>query len=1095
VIAPPTSVGVSASNQLKVGILDWSLVISHWSLVIGAGLTLGAFTSRFLAENYYRILPSLNSLPQTTLLSLAITLSLLAFWRLYSMAYARCNKMPLDRALADDAPTYTPLFLLLLYMAQGEVNPLQAKVLLCGCLLLVLAFKAKALFRVRSWKLEVGSWKLRFGHWSLGFGHWSLVIDPWSLVIGLSLFILIFVVYLSTLSPIVGEADSFEFQVVSYTLGIAHPSGYPLYILLGKLFTLLPIGNIAYRVNLISPLFASLAVVCVYLSLLCLTQHRAVSLLAALTFAFSRTFWSQAVIAEVYTLNAFFVALMLYLLLKQIGKLANRQIGKIAFVYGLSLTNHLTMTLLAPAMAIYVWLTSGFNFAQPGSPDPGQKRGFSNPFRARAFGFWTLNFGFLLGLFLLGLSVYLYIPLRWPALHGRPMALGEFVNWVLGSRFRGAFHWDAWLKDPERYAILFRLILEQYGWVGLILGLLGLVWLFTKRRGEAILLLVAYVTYLIYGLNYYVPDISAFVIPAHLIFAIWIGAGFHVLWKVISSRISDIGYWALDSLLITCFSLLITLPLLWINLPQVDMSNHGWEAYRWGQYVLGLDLTPGSVILADSEKIAPLYYLQQVEGVRPDLDIIVMGDEAGYRQQLETRLAQGQTVYLARYLPELEGRFHLRSLGPLVEVGTKPLTSMVLRPTSYVLGLDFGQNIRLLGYEADSLTIEPPDHLRLTLFWQALDKVDANYHVRLRLVSQSGHIWLKEEGRHPVNGYYPTVAWRPGEVIPDFHDLPISEALPPGTYGLEVGLFVPFSQESAWEATIGRVHILEKEGWESPEDQAIPYPLRATFDDELILLGYDRPSFVRPGGQAILTLYWQKLRETSVDYNIALQMLDESGNVLWQEDAPPLFGEYPTSRWGVGQIVQTSHELTMLATEGKVGFRVGLSLPDGQMLPVRKHWLTPLSEWCPLRPIQVRSAPTGGPAINFDNRILLLGYDLDREAVRPGEVLELSLTWQCLRRMDEDYTVFVHILDEGQRIRGQEDIWPVRGTYPTSQWKEGEIIEDIHSVRLSHEAPPGEYQIEVGLYLLSTMARLRVLDEEMRAVDDKVIIGKIAVSP
>jgi len=198
----------------------------------------------------------------------------------------------------------------------------------------------------------------------------------------------------------------------------------------------------------------------------------------------------------------------------------------------------------------------------------------------------------------------------------------------------------------------------------------------------------------------------------------------------------------------------------------------------------------------------------------------------------------------------------------------------------------------------------------------------------------------------------------------------------------------------------------------------------------------------------------------------------------------------------VGQIVQTSHDLTMPSlrllnsTAGEVGLLVGLSLPDsGEMLAVRSRWLAPLSEWRPLRPIQVRSAPlTGGPAINFDNRILLLGYDLDQQQLGPGETLDLSLTWQGLRRMDEDYTVFVHILDQEQRIWGQEDIGPVHGTYPTNQWKEGEIIEDIHRVQLSYEAPPGEYQIEVGLYLLSTMARLRVLDEEMRVVDDKVII-------
>ena len=1125
--------------------------------MLGAGLTLGAFTSRFLAENYYHTLPGLNSLPRTALLSLAVAFAVLVLWRLYSAACARQGKMPLAqacpersrRALADDAFTYTPLFLLLLYLAQREVNPLQAKVLLCGCLLLVIALKAKALLRR------------------------GIVSQRWAeRAIPMGLFVLTFVLYLSTLSPTVGEADSFEFQVVSYTLGVAHPTGYPLYILLGKLFTLLPIGNVAYRVNLISPLFASLAVICLYLCLVRLTQHRAASLLATLTFAFSRTFWSQAVIAEVYTLNAFFVALVFYLLWKASSWLKPGA-GKllVAFVYGLSLTNHLTMALLAPAIAIYALLTGVWTkWEKPGFSLKSASRGIENASNCAYFGckgfknlvsdrfpgfvqspmltkrhFFTNLKRVLItvGLFFLGLSVYLYIPLRWPALHGRPMALGEFANWVLGSRFRGALHWDAWLKAPERYLILARLLLEQYGRVGLILGLLGLVWLFTKRRREAILLLAAYVAYFIYGLSYYVPDISAFIIPAHLIFALWIGAGLYPLWRLASGKLQA-GKFAPCFLLLAA---LLPLNLVWTNLPQVDMSRHGWEAYRWGQYVLGLDLPQGAAILADSEKIAPLYYLQRVEGIRPDLDIIVMGDEAGYRQQLETRLAQGQPIYLARYLPGLEGRFHLRSLGPLVEVGMTPLTQPP--PIERPLSTGFGQSIRLLGYDADSLTIEPPNHLRLTLFWQAMSKIDANYHVRLRLVtvrqgspqSESGHVWLEEEGRHPVNDYYPTVAWHPGEIVPDFHELAISNAMPPGMYRLEVGLFPPFSQEGisvdqtdavrqgspqADHLLLGRVHVLEGEIWPPPADLAIPYPLRASFDpstgpwssgtcpgpfvlgpkdqgrqvqgprtegsghrDELILLGYDRPSFVRPNGQATLTLYWQRLREGTGDYNIALQMVDEAGSAFWQENVPPLFGQYPISCWGVGQIVQTSHDLIMPSTTGEVGLLVGLSHGSSEMLPVRSHWLAPPSEWCPLRPIQVRSTPlAGGPAINFDNRILLLGSGLDRRQLRPGEALELSLTWQCLQRMDEDYTVFVHILDEEQRIWGQEDIGPVHGTYPTSQWKEGEIIEDVHSVRLSYEAPSGEYQIEVGLYLLSTMARLRVLDEEMRVVDDKVII-------
>ena len=89
--------------------------------------------------------------------------------------------------------------------------------------------------------------------------------------------------------------------------------------------------------------------------------------------------------------------------------------------------------------------------------------------------------------------------------------------------------------------------------------------------------------------------------------------------------------------------------------------------------MLSLPIPDHAAILADSEKIAPLYYLQVTEGLRPDLDILVLGDEAQYRQELDQRLAAGQPVYLARFLPNLP--YRMRSLGPLVEVSREPLMS------------------------------------------------------------------------------------------------------------------------------------------------------------------------------------------------------------------------------------------------------------------------------------------------------------------------------------------------------------------------------------------------------------------------------------
>ncbi|NJN97746.1 MAG: DUF2723 domain-containing protein, partial [Anaerolineales bacterium] len=154
------------------------------------------------------------------------------------------------------------------------------------------------------------------------------------------LFIASFLLYLATLAPSVVTIfdDSLEFQLVTYQLGIAHPTGYPLYTLLGKLFTLIvPVGNIAYRVNLMSAFFGAATVAVVYLLVVQIagrlegwkhgsnptfqlsnlpTFHLTLHLggiIGALLFAVGPVFWQQATIAEVYTLNAFWVALLLFL--------------------------------------------------------------------------------------------------------------------------------------------------------------------------------------------------------------------------------------------------------------------------------------------------------------------------------------------------------------------------------------------------------------------------------------------------------------------------------------------------------------------------------------------------------------------------------------------------------------------------------------------------------------------------------------------------------------------------------------------------------------------------------------------------------------
>ncbi len=183
-------------------------------------------------------------------------------------------------------------------------------------------------------------------------------------VLGLGIFLVALVNYIRTLTPSVCAGDSGELTTAIYSMGAAHPPGYPIYCILGKLFTFIPVGNIAYRVNLLSAVFGALTVLIFFFwALRMLGMNRdeeGISLkihgpavVSALMFAFTELLWSQAVIGEVYTVNSFLSALMLYSALlwyEDIEYYRNKTLEPyyaepklllVFFVMGLNLTSHL----------------------------------------------------------------------------------------------------------------------------------------------------------------------------------------------------------------------------------------------------------------------------------------------------------------------------------------------------------------------------------------------------------------------------------------------------------------------------------------------------------------------------------------------------------------------------------------------------------------------------------------------------------------------------------------------------------------------------------------------------------------------------------
>jgi hypothetical protein len=658
------------------------------------------------------------------------------------------------------------------------------------------------------------------------------------------------------------------------------------------------------------------------------------------------------------------------------------------------------------------------------------------------------------------------------------MTLRDFLTYVTGGQFHGALRLAGW-RDPTRWRIVARLLHQTFGWIGLGLAALGLVDLSIRGRRALALTGATFLAFLVYGLDYMVADIAVFLLPAHAVLAIWMGCGAALLARSLSSIPSSTPVWAAGAVwrsgLATLFAV-IPLSRIWINLPAVDRSRDR-GSYDWGQYALSRPLKEGSAILADTKKFAPLYYLQQVEGVRPDLDIVLLGSEDLYQADLRQRLAAGQSVYLARYLPHLEG-FYLRSIGPLVEVGVEPLsgaqgTGVGGNSASGDVLARFGAGIQLLASEVHDDPLGRTLY-HVTLHWQAQAAVTDDLVVRLRLVDAEGEERWTGGGERPVNGLYPTNAWHSLVPVADYHEVPVPAWLPPDTYSLEVGLFAPFGYQgmlvdggsTAWV----ELQALDVE----PPSSAAPMPQRRRFifGDDMWLTGLDAPGEVMAGAPFVVDLAWRGVGE------------NERVRFCWADaDLCQVAGA------GLPLIDEMSRSRHTIAAPGRAGtYTLRVGLVDEV---ARCSWLAPPGSSCSLTEVEVLSGEQG--LANFGERVLLLDAEAPKREAKPGDVIPVTLLWRGLHTMREDYTVFVHLVGPEGRLHGQADSWPVQGTYPTSQWATGREVRDPYEVRLELDAPAGPYRVEVGWYDLETMQRLQIVNDKGEAIADSFVVAEFDV--
>ena len=430
-------------------------------------------------------------------------------------------------------------------------------------------------------------------------------------------------VYFSALAPGLtwanGGGDGGDLITAAATGGIAHPTGYPLYLILARLFQLLPVGTLAFRTNLMSALVTALGaglvywIVSAYVSKTRQFPGWPAGLGAGFAFGLAPLVWSQAVITEVYALQGFLVLLILALYIKPVEQASRSEAVRLSrwrgLALGLAMGNHMTTLFLVP-----VCLLLGSMQSQPQRQQEAQQPSVW----LRSLRLDGALLRTQLAWFALGLCLYLLIPLR--AFVQPPVNWGNAITperlwWLVSGntyqRYSLPFTLGGLWEYPQMGA---GLLWEQFGLPGLVLGSLGLVVFGARSRLYALTLWMAAAS-LAFTLFYRPGDWQVYLIPLFIAFAIWIGVGVDGLVRGLSLRHASFGLGL--TVLLTAYFLGRSA----VYGDQVDASKD-LRAEDFGREVLAAAPEDAMIFAEGDRAIFALWYFHLALRQRPDLAVM-----------------------------------------------------------------------------------------------------------------------------------------------------------------------------------------------------------------------------------------------------------------------------------------------------------------------------------------------------------------------------------------------------------------------------------------------------------------------------------------
>ena len=567
------------------------------------------------------------------------------------------------------------------------------------------------------------------------------------------------ILYIVTIAPDVLPADNGEFQWVPTVGGVLHPPGFPLYTLLANLATrLVWKASPALAISLFAALSSSLTLYFVYRTIFDLTRNGWAALTAVIALGTATTFWAQATTANVRSLTGLFAAIALcYLgqLRDANGGSFDKRLITAVLCTSLGIAHHPSLIFFGLIFVFYVlWLDKKVLYSGK-------------------------RVGWLLLATLPGLLPFLYLPLR--AESGAPGAKASLASWsgfwnhALARGFSGDFFF---FIQPsllfERFRVMGNVLRFQFSpW--LLLGMfIGGVALIRFNKKIAFLLLGSFLLHTLMTATYRAPQTVEYMLPAYLPAAICLGIGINQLGQIRSRLFA---------------TYLVPLFVSGLFLLSIGQGVSGWSTFRFLHHSTDTQLyttqlltaaEPNAIILADWHWYTPLRYKQEVDGLRPDVEIRFVspsGDSYGetWANRISTELANGRSVIATHFDPDAYQSLPTsQPVGEAFQFSNKPITDLPKSMTATNLSLD---DVTILGVDLGVETAVIGELFTITVAWDAL----ANEQPRNLFVHAVGF-----DGQLYAQDDQTIVSPENGMVISQFR-LTLRPGSQPGSFALMVG--------------------------------------------------------------------------------------------------------------------------------------------------------------------------------------------------------------------------------------------------------------------------------------------------------------------